>query len=156
NLGITAQPDNATTENAAEPPSQLLAPSRRLAASCCGWYHGCRRCSSPVDALRLSRRASDLVCVCSSAKGGCHALASSDCHYCVRGSYVAFYSAEPRPRYDVLSRLQRSRASRNSNCGRLRSRRRHGRQPVCAIASILQRLATQPHDFVLAQNVCFW
>jgi hypothetical protein len=43
----------------------------------------------------------------------------------------------------VLSGIQGPRASRNSDCSRLRHRSCNGRQLVCAIASILQRLATR-------------
>ena len=39
--------------------------------------------------------------------------------------------------------VQRARTPRNPDCGRLPRRRCNGRKPVCAITSILHRLATQ-------------
>src|SRR4051794_16316537 len=81
-------------------------------------------------------------CVGTNAQGGCHALALSDGHYFARGGYFAFCPGESRSRDNVLSRIQSSRASRNPDCRRLRHRSCNGQQLVCALASILQRLAT--------------
>jgi len=60
-----------------------------------------------------------------------------------RGGYFAFCPAESRRRDNVLFGIQRPCAARNPNCGHLPHRRGNGRQLVCAIASILQRLTTR-------------
>src|SRR5712692_9860534 len=80
---------------------------------------------------------------CTDVKGDCYALGLFDSHYFAGGGYFNFYHPESRSRDNVFSGIQHPRAARDPDCGRVRCRSYNGRQLVCAIASILQRLATQ-------------
>src|SRR6516162_5992008 len=99
--------------------------------------------SMPRNLLVSAARPHDAFREPRSPMVGRYALALFDSDRRPGSGYFSIYPAELGPSDNVFSGLQHPRTARNPDCSRLRGRSGNGRQLVCAIASIVQRLATQ-------------